>query len=160
MFAEPSKDFYVDTRGILLMSDEKIHTAKSFTEAVQLGFRQTWEDSTKIYGLLFKLLNGDVSPINLGGPLTIGRVATYEALSGPSHFLLFLTLLSANLAIVNFLPIPILDGGHMVFLIYEAIFKKPISEKLQVIFSFGGLIFIVGLMLMVISLDIWRLFEM
>jgi regulator of sigma E protease len=158
LVATDSTDTFLDSRGIRYSPATEMHRASSIKEAFSLGYRQTKEDATKIYGLLYKLLNGEVSPLNLGGPGTIAKAATHEALSGPAHILLFLTLLSANLAIVNFLPIPVLDGGHMVFLIYEAIFRKPISEKLQVIFSVMGLIFIVGLMLMVISLDIWREF--
>ena len=153
-----AENMFHDTRGIRMSMQSEIHKATSLAEAVQLGFRQTKEDSSKIYGLLYKLFNGEVSPMNLGGPGTIAQAGTYEALGGTSKFLLFLTLLSANLAVVNFLPIPVLDGGHMVFLIYEAIFRRPVGEKLQVALSVMGLIFIIGLMVMVIGLDIWRAF--
>ena len=151
-----SDQFFSDTRGLHLVGAEESYTAKTLAECVERGFTQTTGDALKVVTLLGKLVKGEVSPVNLGGPGTIARAATGEALQGPSHFLLFLTLISANLAVVNFLPIPVLDGGHMVFLIYEAIFRKPISEKLQVVFSFAGLLFIFVLMLTVISLDIWR----
>ena len=67
--------------------------------------------------------------------------------------LLFLTLLSANLAVVNFLPIPLLDGGHMVFLILEGILRRPVSDKIVVAFHYLGFIFIISLMLFVLGLD-------
>ncbi|MFN9363725.1 MAG: site-2 protease family protein, partial [Planctomycetota bacterium] len=90
-------------------------------------------------------------------PGTIATVATSEATEGTSRLLLFLTMLSANLAIVNFLPIPVLDGGHMVFLAYEGIFRRPVTEKVQVILTYAGLAFILGLMLFVIFLDVSRI---
>ena len=83
--------------------------------------------------------------------------ATSEASRGTSHLLLFLTFLSANLAIVNFLPIPILDGGHMLFLAYEGIFRRPVSERVQLVLTYAGLIMILGLMLFVIFLDVGRI---
>jgi len=87
----------------------------------------------------------------------IAVVATNEASQGTSRLLLFLTLLSANLAIVNFLPIPVLDGGHMLFLAYEGLFQQPPNEKVQVVLTYAGLFLILGLMLYVILLDISRL---
>jgi regulator of sigma E protease len=74
--------------------------------------------------------------------------------------LLFLTFLSANLAIVNFLPIPILDGGHMLFLAYEGIFRRPVSENVQVILTYAGLMMILGLMLFVMFLDSFRIYSL
>ena len=71
-------------------------------------------------------------------------------------FLLFLCLISANLAVVNFLPIPVLDGGHMVFLIYEAITRRKPNEKIQIALSYVGLALILGLMFWVVFLDVLR----
>jgi regulator of sigma E protease len=90
------------------------------------------------------------------------RAAAGDPLSGlfediDSRLLLFLTMLSANLAIVNFLPIPVLDGGHMVFLAYEGIFRRPVTEKVQVALTYAGLLFILGLMAFVIFLDVSRI---
>ena len=93
----------------------------------------------------------------MGGPGMIAVAATSEASQGTSRLLLFLTLLSANLAIVNFLPIPVLDGGHMVFLAYEGLFRRPVSEKVEILLTWGGLFFILGLMIFVSSMDAWRI---
>ena len=71
-----------------------------------------------------------------------------------SQLLLFLTMLSANLAVVNFLPIPVLDGGHMVFLTWELITRKPPSERVVIALSYVGLILILSLMLWVFGLDL------
>ena len=148
--------YFRELRGIRPTEFQKTYEASSLMESIQLGFSQTYRDMTRIGVFLKKLVTGRVSPTLLGGPATIAAAATSEASQGTSRLLLFLTLLSANLAIVNFLPIPVLDGGHMVFLAYEGIFRRPVSEKAQIILSFAGLIFIVGLMLFVIGLDILR----
>ena len=149
-------NFYNMTRGFHVTTEQMNYQAKSVWESIQLGFLQTGNDATKVVKFLGKLIRGEIPLTGLGGPGTIAIAATSEASQGTSRLLLFLTLLSANLAVINFLPIPILDGGHMVFLTYEGVFRRPVSEKLQIILSFAGLIFIVGLMLLVISLDVWR----
>jgi regulator of sigma E protease len=84
----------------------------------------------------------------------IAKHAGQSAMEGLPEFLLFLTLLSANLAVINFLPIPVLDGGHMAFLTWEAIRGKPADERVQLVLSYLGLLFILGLMLWVIGLDV------
>ena len=73
---------------------------------------------------------------------------------GLGRLLLFLTMLSANLAVINFLPIPVLDGGHMVFLLYELIRGKPPSEHVVGILSYVGLVLLLSLMLFVFGLDL------
>ena len=139
---------------------QNTYTAPTWGEAIQLGSYQTWYDASRVWRFLTKLVGGQISVTNLGGPGTIAMAATSEASQGTSRLLLFLTLLSANLAIVNFLPIPVLDGGHMLFLMYEGLFRRPVSEKTQIILSYAGLIFILGLMLFVVYLDIGRAFFM
>ena len=84
-------------------------------------------------------------------------MTTGEASEGIPRLLSFLTLLSANLAVLNFLPIPVLDGGHMVFLLYELVFGKPANERVAFGMTLVGLSFILGLMVFVIGLDIYRI---
>ena len=76
------------------------------------------------------------------------------AKQGMGNLLVFLTLLSANLAVINFLPIPILDGGHMVFLTWEAIRGKPPDERVQLALTYCGLLIILALMVWVFGLDL------
>jgi len=95
----------------------------------------------------------------LSGPLGILEVASHAAREGPARLLLFLTMLSANLAVVNFLPIPVLDGGHMVFLTYEGIRRKPASERVQLLLTYLGLVLILTLMIWVLGLDFAKLFS-
>jgi len=71
-----------------------------------------------------------------------------------------MTLLSANLAVVNFLPIPVLDGGHMVFLAYEGLFRRPVTPQVQNLLMLFGFVFIIGLMLFVVAMDIGRISKM
>ncbi len=91
--------------------------------------------------------------MNLGGPISIAAVAGSEASEGISRLLMFLTFLSANLAVLNFLPIPVLDGGHMVFLAYEGVTGKPPNERVQVALTYLGLLLILTLMVWVLGLD-------
>ena len=85
---------------------------------------------------------------NLGGPLTIVAAATMEASEGWPRLFIFLTLLSANLAVLNFLPIPVLDGGHMLFLAYEGIVGKPVDERIQMSLTLLGFGLLMGLMVL------------
>ena len=93
-------------------------------------------------------------PRLLGGPIEIAKQAGKSAEEGLGRLLLFLTMLSANLAVINFLPIPVLDGGHMVFLMYELVRGKPPSENVVAALSYIGLILLLSLMLFVFGLDL------
>lgn len=145
-------------RGFVFASYSEIHAASSFSEAVYLGLRQTWEDATRVVGLLRKLVTGSVSVTNLGGLGSIAYVASSEASEGLPRLLIFLTMLSANLAVLNFLPIPALDGGHMMFLLYEGLFRKPVNERVQVALTIFGVACLLGLMIFVNALDVKRFF--
>lgn len=155
MVPSVSETFAAD-REIPVDQLREIRQTSSPTEALALGLRETKESGFKVLTFLKKLATGGVSPTKLGGPLSIFYVANQQASLGFSRFLLFLTLISANLAIVNFLPIPVLDGGHMMFLTAEWIRGKPVDEKWLIRLSVMGLIFVMSLMLFVISLDVLR----
>jgi regulator of sigma E protease len=143
-------------RGFVFVHTTDIMKADSIGEAMSLGWRETKYAMFAVYRFLHKLLSGDISPRLLGGPGTILAAAGMSAKLGFPDLLIFLTLLSANLAVVNFLPIPVLDGGHMVFLILEGIFRKPVSERVVIPLTYLGLFLILGLMLFVIGLDVDR----
>jgi regulator of sigma E protease len=143
-------------RDLPLAAAEEVQTADSIGEAFALGMRQTGEDFWRILILLKKLVGREIPPTSLGGPGTIAVVATQQAGQGPSTLLLFMTFLSVNLAIVNFLPIPVLDGGHMMFLLYEAIRGKPADEKWLTGLTLAGFCLLLCLMVFVIGLDIFR----
>lgn len=128
--------------------------AHSVGQALGLGLQETKESLLQVYQFLQRIFQQRISPFGLGGPITIFQVAGKAASRGVPDLLIFLTMLSANLAVINFLPIPLLDGGHMVFLILEGIRRKPVSERVIVAFHYAGFVFIIGLMLFVLSLDL------
>jgi regulator of sigma E protease len=150
---QESKEFFLADRGIHLSLDYRTREVAGILEASKLGFHKTVESLSMVYRFLQRLSQAQISPKMLGGPVTIARVAGKSAEEGFPALLMFLTMLSANLAVVNFLPIPVLDGGHMVFLIYEGIMGKPPSERVFVVLSYLGLAFILTLMLFVLGLD-------
>lgn len=150
-----AEDAFVVERGLYFGGDAIFHRADSLGEALSFGVAKTWECATMIFTTL-KNLGSTVSAKALGGPGMI--VGTAYAAAGEQNgvFLLFLCMISANLAVVNFLPIPVLDGGHIVFLLYEAITRRKPNENVQVILSYMGLALILALMFWVIYLDVVR----
>lgn len=149
-------DWFWHQRGIGLSPFMAMHTTDSFASAASLGFRETCSRFTDVLDFLRLLVTGKIGAKGVGGPVAIVGAASSEASFGVSRLLLFLTLLSANLAILNFLPIPALDGGHMVFLTAEAIRGKPVSEALQIRLTMIGVLGLLGLMAFVIVNDILR----
>ena len=147
-------DQFVVDRGLVFEPVYEIVRAGSFSDALSRGGRKAFENLSLVYRFLHKLTSNQISPRLLGGPIEIAKQAGKSAEEGFSHFLLFLTMLSANLAVVNFLPIPVLDGGHMVFLVYEWIRGKPPSEKVVAVLSYLGLALILSLMMFVFGLDL------
>ncbi len=150
-----AEDAFVVERGLYFGGDAIFHRADSLGDALKFGVAKTWESATQVFVFL-KNVGSTVSAKALGGPGMI--VGTAYAAAGERNgvFLLFLCLIGANLAVVNFLPIPVLDGGHMVFLLYEAITRRKPNENVQVILSYMGLALILALMFWVIYLDVAR----
>jgi regulator of sigma E protease len=145
--------FYVPERGFNFSPIELTMRADSFGQQLRLGWDETVDALLMVYRFLQKI--GTQVPVTaLGGPLTIAKAAGYSASEGVAQLLIFLTMLSANLAVINFLPIPLLDGGHMVFLLWEGIRGRPASEKFVLALHTVGFVFIISLMLFVIALDV------
>ncbi|QSX32507.1 sigma E protease regulator RseP [Shewanella avicenniae] len=113
-------------------------------EAVSMAADKTWQlvvVSTKMIG---KLFTGDVSVKSLSGPISIAQGAGSSADIGLVYFLGFLALISVNLGIINLLPLPVLDGGHLLYYFIEVITRKPVSERIQEIgFRFGAALLLV-----------------
>jgi regulator of sigma E protease len=154
-----SKKWYVPERGFRMQATLLPREVSSLGEAMQLGFGATIDALTMVYRTLKKLVTGGLSPKHLGGMGTIFAIAGTQADRGMADLLIFMTIISANLAVINFLPIPVLDGGHMVLLTAEAIRRKPVSERILIPFTYAGLIFILGLFLFVTVLDVGRGWE-
>lgn len=148
-----AEGLFIADRGFSFKPIERIRRAATLADQVRLGWNETVDSLTMVFRFLEKI--GTQVPITaLGGPVTIAKAAGYSASEGIPKLLVFLTVLSANLAVLNFLPIPLLDGGHMVFLLWEGVRGRPASEKFVVALHMVGFIFIVSLMLFVIALDL------
>ncbi len=128
--------------------------------AIQLGYAETLGYSGMILGFVGDLFTGGVSSRELGSVFTIGQVAGQTARQGLEFYLRFVALFSINLAILNLLPIPVLDGGHLMFLGIEAIRRKPLSVETKLAFSKIGFVFLVGIMLLALFNDVMRLVGM
>jgi regulator of sigma E protease len=147
----------LDERGLLLSPDTRIERASSVVQAIEMGLRDTKRSMMQVYLHLRGLVAGTISVEMLGGPVEITRTAYRVAQYDFWEFVFFLGLISVNLAVLNFLPIPVLDGGHMVFLIYEKLRGKPASEGVRIGATYAGLLLIGCLMIFVLFLDIRRL---
>jgi regulator of sigma E protease len=134
------------------------HRDIGFGEAVRNGWDVTWSTSAAIVRLLGDLFTGDASPRSLGGPLTIGQISGETARAGMEVMLQWMALLSVNLAVLNLLPIPVLDGGQLLFLFIEAVRGRPLSVEQRLRLSHVGLIIVVGIMVWAITNDFLRLF--
>ena len=125
--------------------------------AVAEGARRTWTMSVLTLDSLRKMLFGELSVKNLSGPITIAKVAGASAQSGMGDFLNFLAYLSISLGVLNLLPIPVLDGGHLLFYLIEWARGRPLSDKVQ---GWGvqiGISLVVGVMLLALVNDLGRL---
>jgi regulator of sigma E protease len=152
------KSWPTKSRGWILSQDVRRQRADTMLDAVSMGLRDTRRFMVMILQNLRQMVTGRVDFRGVGGPIMIAEAAYGFAGYGMWEFVFFLAMISINLAVVNFLPIPILDGGHMVFLLYEGIRGKPPSEGVRIGASYLGLAFLLGLMLMVCYLDITRIF--
>ncbi|MFM7151128.1 MAG: site-2 protease family protein [Gemmataceae bacterium] len=148
----------IDDRGFLFSPDMQRQKASNLVEACSLGTERTISFIQQMYMNLKGLFTGRISHKSVGGPIEIGAQAISAAREGVSYFVLLMGMISINLAVVNFLPIPVFDGGHMVFLIYEKLRGKPPSEAIRVAATYMGLFIIIGLMVFVFYLDISRRF--
>ena len=126
-------------------------------EAVIEGLRRTWAMSVLTLDSMKKMLIGQLSVKNLSGPITIAKVAGASAQSGLGDFLNFLAYLSISLGVLNLLPIPVLDGGHLLFYLVERVRGRPLSERVQAWGMQIGISMIVGVMLLALVNDLGRL---
>lgn len=132
------------------------HEPLSLGQSLVVGGRQTLLVSTQIVRLVRGMFSGRVSTREIGGPIAIGIAAGQSAQLGIGAFLTFMATISVNLAVLNMLPIPVLDGGQFLFLLGELVLRRPLSTKLRERLTFVGLILIALLMILAFSNDIRR----
>jgi regulator of sigma E protease len=127
--------------------------------AISRAFYQTYEYARITLLAFYKMILGDVSPRNIGGPILIAQMAGEQAQEGLGSFLAFLAVLSVNLGVLNLLPVPVLDGGHLLFFFVEAIIRKPVSVRYREMAQQVGICLLALLMVYAFYNDILRFFE-
>ena len=115
--------------------------------AVGFGIDQTWYVITQSLSGLWHMITGQIDTCNLQGPIGIAETSGAAASQGVQNFIGFVALLSTAVGLLNLFPIPVLDGGHLVFHAYEAVFRRPPSEKALRVFMSVGLTLLLSLML-------------
>src|SRR5690606_6709401 len=101
-------------------------------DAVGAALHETWRYTTTTLGMIWRMVSGAASLKNVSGPITIAQVANISAQMGLAWFLSFLAVLSLSLCIMNLLPIPILDGGHLMYYLIEMLKGSPVSERAMI----------------------------
>ena len=122
------------------------------------GLRATWGLTELTVVGLYKMIVGDISSKNIGGPLTIANISGEAASQGASNVIYLIAILSINLGVLNLLPIPILDGGHLLFFLIEGILRKPLGERQRELAQQAGLVLLVGVMVFAFWNDLERIF--
>ena len=126
-------------------------------DALMKGFDQTWDTAAMSLSVMGRMITGDVSVKNLSGPVTIADFAGQSARMGLSHYIKFLALISISLGVLNLLPVPVLDGGHLLYYVIEIIKGGPVSERIMEIGQQIGMALLAALMAFAFYNDINRL---
>jgi len=144
--------------GITPTEEVIVHKVGPLT-AIGTGFVQTWQGIRLTMVSIVKLIQGKIPAKTIGGPILIGQLAGEQAKRGLLSLTLFTAILSINLGLINLFPIPILDGGHFLFLGLEAILRRPLSIKKMEIAQQIGLVLIILLMIFAMYNDLFRIFS-
>lgn len=129
----------------------------SAAEAVAFGVQRTVQDSLMILETFWRLVGGRVDARDLGGPILVVAEASRHAQSGMQPLLFFMALISVNLGVINLLPIPVLDGGHLAFMAFEAVRGRPLSLRVRELALGFGMVLLASMMVFVVFQDIVRL---
>ena len=146
-----------DPGKIVIPEDFKQTIQYSPSEALFMAVDKTGQLSSMILNSIVKMVRGLIGLDNLSGPITIAKVAGQSAEMGWQTFISFMALMSVSLGILNLLPIPMLDGGHLVYYFIELIRGKPVSEQIQLVGLKIGMVLLGSMMLLALFNDIMRL---
>lgn len=139
-----------------VVPEPMIDNPSSLKQAFVSALEETYDVTRLIVVGILRILEGRVSLSTLGGPITIYDVVGEEAQKGVSYFVWAMGVISINLGLINLLPIPILDGGHLLFFAFEAVLRRPLPLRVREIASLVGLLLLVGLMGIAFKNDIER----
>lgn len=157
---QPNMTGGVDSIGVIGFTQQILrHESDGVIASFKQGFVTTHVIVWETIKFVKKLVSGQVSPKLLGGPLFIAEQSGKEAHKGISSLIFFMALLSVNLAVLNVLPIPVLDGGHLLFLAIEKVRGSPLSMRARAIAQQIGIVFLFGVILLVTYNDILRMFR-
>ncbi len=131
----------------------------SLAESVKLAFQSTLNASVLIFTSLYKLVTGEVSVKSVGGPVMIGKVIGESANAGMSMLLFITGVISINLAVINLIPFPGLDGSHILIFLIEGIVRRRINPKFYFAIQVFGIVVLLGLAVAITVFDIWRIFN-
>lgn len=150
----------VDTYKIGILSSQNTVTRRlNPVMALWEGVRQTWTMTELTVVSVVKLIEGVISPSTLGGPILIAQMAGAQVKKGILPFIFFMAILSVNLGVLNLLPVPVLDGGHLFFYVIEFITRREINIKWREWAQQIGFVLLILLMLFVFYNDIMRIFS-
>jgi regulator of sigma E protease len=127
--------------------------------SIREGGKRTLSVAGEVWFAVKGLVTGRISPKELGGPIQIGQLSGQVARMGIDRLFWFMAYFSVNLAILNLLPVPVLDGGHLMFLLIEGVRRRPLSLNLRLRLSQVGMVLLIGLMLFALSNDLVRVFS-
>lgn len=139
------------------LAPEMVTVSESFTGAIVRGAQRTWNTSILTFKMIGRMIVGQVSLKNITGPITIADYAGQTARIGLVSYLSFIAFISISLGVMNLLPIPVLDGGHLLYYLVEIVTGKPVSERFGEIAQRAGLAILLVLMLVAAFNDIVRL---
>ena len=142
-----------------LLKSVTVEYALSPMDAIPIAFETTGYYSSATLKMMGRMLLGKASVENLSGPISIAQYAGQSATMGLVAFIKFMALVSVSLGVLNLLPVPVLDGGHLLFFALEAIKGRPLSDKIQNFFQQVGMTLLMSLMALAMFLDVQRLFH-
>ena len=148
----------ISTPGIDIPEADRMVIKRGPLAALGESVEQTYQISRLTLLSIGKLIMGTVSTKTLGGPIMIAEMAGQQAKAGLTNLIFFIAVLSINLAVLNFLPIPVLDGGHLMFFFIEAVLRRPVNTRMREIAQQAGIFILIMLMIFVFYNDITRIF--
>ena len=154
LFGEDIQQYFIGVASAGDVENRKLGIGESLIESV----RQTYSILELTIVAIAKLIKGTVSTKTIGGPIMIAELAGQQAKEGALNFVFLIALLSVNLAIINFLPIPVLDGGHILFFLIELIIGRPVNMRTREIAQQAGIFILITLMIFVFYNDLSRIF--